>query len=134
MLGVMSAVIDPTLRPTVLLDCDPGHDDAIAIMVAARHTDLVGITTVAGNAPLSSTTHNALVMRDLLGIDIAVHSGASRPLVGEPKHAGHVLAKAVSTALTSPPRPHPSTAPMPCSSSSMPAIDTTTCGLSRSAL
>jgi inosine-uridine nucleoside N-ribohydrolase len=90
MLGVMSPATDPTLRPRVLLDCDPGHDDAIAIMIAARHTDLVGITTVAGNAPLSSTTHNALVMRDLLGIDIAVHSGASRPLVGEPKHAGHV--------------------------------------------
>jgi inosine-uridine nucleoside N-ribohydrolase len=74
----------------VLLDCDPGHDDAIAIVVAARNTDLVGITTVAGNAPLTSTTHNALVMRDLLGIDVEVHSGSSRPLVGEPKHAGHV--------------------------------------------
>lgn len=90
MLGVMSAATDPSLRPRVLLDCDPGHDDAIAIVVAARHTDLVGITTVAGNAPLTSTTHNALAMRDLLGIDVPVHSGASRPLVGEPKHAGHV--------------------------------------------
>ena len=90
MLGVMSAATDPTLRPTVLLDCDPGHDDAIAIVVAARHTDLVGITTVAGNAPLTSTTRNALVMRDLLDIDVPVHSGASRPLVGEPKHAGHI--------------------------------------------
>ncbi len=90
MLGVMSAATDPSRRPRVLLDCDPGHDDAIAIVVAARHTDLGGITTVAGNAPLTSTTHNALVMRDLLGVDVPVHSGASRPLVGEPKHAGHV--------------------------------------------
>ena len=90
MLGVMSAATDPSLRPRVLLDCDPGHDDAIAIVVAARNTDLVGITTVAGNAPLTSTTHNALVMRDLLDIDVEVHSGSSRPLVGEPKHAGHV--------------------------------------------
>ena len=40
-------------RPTVLLDCDPGHDDALALVVAARHCDLVGVTTVAGNAPLS---------------------------------------------------------------------------------
>ena len=37
--------------PRVLLDCDPGHDDAVAIIVAARHSHLVGITTVAGNAP-----------------------------------------------------------------------------------
>lgn len=90
MLSGMSAATDSTHRPRVLLDCDPGHDDAIAIVVAARHTDLVGITTVAGNAPLHSTTHNALVMRDLLGIDVPVHSGAARPLVGEPEFAGHV--------------------------------------------
>jgi inosine-uridine nucleoside N-ribohydrolase len=74
----------------VILDCDPGHDDAIAMVVAARHTKLLGITTVAGNAPLESTTHNAIVIRDLLGIDVPVHSGASRPLVAEPRHAGYV--------------------------------------------
>ena len=45
----------------MILDCDPGHDDAIAIIVAARHGELLGITTVAGNAPLDRTTHNALV-------------------------------------------------------------------------
>ena len=74
----------------VILDCDPGHDDAIAMVVAARHTNLLGITTVAGNAPLESTTCNALVMRDLLGIDTPVHAGASRPLVAPPRHAGYV--------------------------------------------
>ncbi|HVE20025.1 MAG TPA: nucleoside hydrolase, partial [Ilumatobacteraceae bacterium] len=74
----------------IILDCDPGHDDAIAMIVAARHTNLIGITTVAGNAPLESTTHNAIVVRDLLGIDVPVHSGASRPLVAEPRHAGYV--------------------------------------------
>jgi inosine-uridine nucleoside N-ribohydrolase len=77
-------------RLPVILDWDPGHDDAIAMIVAARHTDLLGITTVAGNAPLESTTHNALVVRDLLRIDVPVHSGASRPLVAEPHHAGYV--------------------------------------------
>jgi inosine-uridine nucleoside N-ribohydrolase len=76
--------------PTIILDCDPGHDDAIAILVAARHTNLLGITTVAGNAPLASTTRNAIIVRDLLAIGVPVHSGAERPLVAEPKHAGYV--------------------------------------------
>jgi inosine-uridine nucleoside N-ribohydrolase len=74
----------------MILDCDPGHDDAIAIIVAARHGDLLGITTVAGNAPLDRTTHNALVMRELLGIDVPVHSGAERPLIAEPRPAAFV--------------------------------------------
>ena len=83
----------PTDRPAIILDCDPGHDDAIAMLVAARHADLLGITTVAGNAPLSATTRNALIMRDLLGLDAEVHSGAERPLVREPKHADYVHGK-----------------------------------------
>ena len=74
-------------RPSIILDCDPGHDDAIAIVVAAHSCDLLGITTVAGNAPLHRTTHNALVMRELLGIDVPVHSGAVRPLIAEPSPA-----------------------------------------------
>ena len=90
MLGVMSDTSPGTTRPSILLDCDPGHDDAIAIVAAARFADLVGITTVAGNAPLDRTTYNALVMRDLLGIDVPVHSGSNRPLIAEPKFADFV--------------------------------------------
>lgn len=71
-------------RPRILLDCDPGHDDAMAIVAAAHHAELVGITTVAGNAPLERTTYNARVMRDLLGLDVEVHAGSPRPLVAEP--------------------------------------------------
>jgi inosine-uridine nucleoside N-ribohydrolase len=74
----------------IILDCDPGHDDAIAMVVAARHTNLLGLSTVAGNAPLSATTRNALIMRELLGIDVPVHAGADRPLVAEPRHADYV--------------------------------------------
>jgi inosine-uridine nucleoside N-ribohydrolase len=77
-------------RPAIILDCDPGHDDAIAIVVAAHETELLGITSVAGNAPLDRTTHNALVMRELLGTDVPVHSGAVRPLVAEPSPAASV--------------------------------------------
>jgi len=74
-------------RPTILIDCDPGHDDAMAIVAAARHADLLGITTVHGNAPLARTTANALVMTQLLGIDTPVHSGADRPLTAPARHA-----------------------------------------------
>ncbi|MCU1394056.1 MAG: putative pyrimidine-specific ribonucleoside hydrolase [Ilumatobacteraceae bacterium] len=79
----------PTRLP-IILDCDPGHDDAIAIVVAAAHANLLGITTVAGNAPLDLTTRNAIIVTDLLGIDTPVHSGANRPLVAEPVHADYV--------------------------------------------
>jgi inosine-uridine nucleoside N-ribohydrolase len=78
------------MKERVLLDCDPGHDDAMAIVAAAHHADLVGITTVAGNAPLERTTHNALVMRDLLGLDVPVHAGSPRPLVAEQRSAAFV--------------------------------------------
>jgi inosine-uridine nucleoside N-ribohydrolase len=105
MLGVMSSV-DPneaSAAPAVsgggeapapkipmIIDCDPGHDDAVAIVTAAHVADVRGIVTVAGNAPLDRTTHNALVMRDLLQLDTPVHSGIARPLVAEPFHAAYV--------------------------------------------
>jgi len=78
------------MPPRMLLDCDPGHDDVVAITAAARYADLVGITTVAGNAPLDRTTYNACVMRDLLGLTAPVHAGAVRPLLSEPFHAAYV--------------------------------------------
>ncbi len=80
----------PDDRPRILLDCDPGHDDVVAITVAALHTDLLAITTVAGNAPLDRTTYNACVMRDLLALDAPVHSGAARPLIAEQHSASFV--------------------------------------------
>jgi inosine-uridine nucleoside N-ribohydrolase len=80
----------PADRPRIVLDCDPGHDDVIAIILAAHTTDLLGITTVAGNAPLDRTTYNACVMRDAMRLDTTVHSGAERPLVAEPKFASYV--------------------------------------------
>ena len=43
-------------RVKMILDCDPGHDDAMAILVAANHADLLGVTTVAGNAPITLGT------------------------------------------------------------------------------
>ncbi|MCL4149728.1 UNVERIFIED_CONTAM: hypothetical protein GTU68_007564, partial [Idotea baltica] len=74
----------------LLVDCDPGHDDAVALVAAAYHGDLVGITTVGGNAPLADVTTNALLTCQLFGIDVEVHAGAARPLVAEPRHAPEV--------------------------------------------
>ncbi|MGI9602139.1 MAG: nucleoside hydrolase, partial [Acidimicrobiales bacterium] len=76
--------------PRILLDCDPGQDDAIAILCAARYSELVGITTVSGNVSLDKTTTNALLVAQLMGLDVEVHAGASRPLVAEPSFADHV--------------------------------------------
>lgn len=67
----------------ILLDCDPGLDDAVAIVVAERTGRLVGVTTVGGNVGLDHTTRNARSVLDLLGRpDIPVHSGADHPLAG----------------------------------------------------
>ena len=74
----------------MIIDCDPGHDDAIALVVAARHANLLGVTTVAGNAPVEATTRNAQIILDLVGSRVEVHRGAERPLVAEAHHAAHV--------------------------------------------
>jgi inosine-uridine nucleoside N-ribohydrolase len=74
----------------VLIDCDPGHDDVLAILTASRFADLVGITTVAGNAALEHTTRNALVTCELGGIDVEVHAGAAGPRSGPTRDATHV--------------------------------------------
>jgi inosine-uridine nucleoside N-ribohydrolase len=82
-----------SLKPKVILDCDPGHDDAFAIMVAATHCDLMGITSVSGNVGLPLTTHNALLITQLLNLDVPVHSGAAGPMIGEAAHAPEIHGK-----------------------------------------
>jgi inosine-uridine nucleoside N-ribohydrolase len=68
-------------RPKIVLDCDPGVDDSIAILTAARYGDLLGITTVNGNVGIDHTTRNALVVAQIAELDVPVHRGAARPLV-----------------------------------------------------
>ena len=74
----------------MLLDCDPGHDDVMAIVLAAHVGELVGVTTVHGNAPLAHTTTNALLTMQVYGLDVPVHAGAERPLLDQPRFAPHV--------------------------------------------
>jgi inosine-uridine nucleoside N-ribohydrolase len=67
----------------VILDVDPGHDDAVALMLACGHPDLdlLAVTTVAGNVSLEKTTRNALRVLSLVGCtDVPVGAGAPGPL------------------------------------------------------
>jgi inosine-uridine nucleoside N-ribohydrolase len=71
------------VRP-IVVDCDPGHDDAIALLLAlsSREVDLRGVTTVYGNHTVENTTANAIRVLDYVGrSEIPVVSGATRPLV-----------------------------------------------------
>jgi inosine-uridine nucleoside N-ribohydrolase len=90
--GAGSAGAGAEVRP-ILLDCDPGHDDAIALLLAlaSPELELVGVTTVAGNQTLEKTTANALRVLELVGRDdIPVAAGADRPLVRPLHVAAHV--------------------------------------------
>ena len=73
------------MKRKMILDCDTGHDDAIALMVASKHPDieLLGVTVVAGNQTLPKTLKNTLNVADHLGLDVPVYGGMSLPLVRE---------------------------------------------------
>ncbi len=68
------------VRPRILMDCDPGIDDAFAILCALRFTDLAAITTVSGNVSIDNTTRNARYILELAGAEVPVHRGAAAPL------------------------------------------------------
>lgn len=68
-------------KQKILIDCDPGHDDLVAILFAARHMDLVGVTTVHGNNSLANTTRNGLITLELGGLDsVPLAAGCSEPI------------------------------------------------------
>ena len=71
------------MKKKIILDCDPGHDDAVAIMLAAasNNIEILGITCVAVNATLDNTKLNSLKVCSLIGrTDINIYSGADKPL------------------------------------------------------
>lgn len=79
----------------LIFDCDPGHDDAVALMVMLAHPetfDLLGITTVAGNQTIEKVTKNALALTEYLGaVRVPVSMGAAKPLIreAEPQPEAH---------------------------------------------
>jgi purine nucleosidase len=77
----------------MLLDCDPGLDDALALLLAHGdpNIDLVAVTTVGGNVSVEKTTRNALELREYLGFpEVPVAAGAGEPLKGDTKNAEYV--------------------------------------------
>jgi pyrimidine-specific ribonucleoside hydrolase len=96
----------------IVIDCDPGHDDAIAILLAlaSPEVELRGITTVAGNQTLEKTTRNALKVLELAGrTDVPVAVGADRPLRRELRTAANVHGE---SGLDGPDLPEPATKPV----------------------
>jgi inosine-uridine nucleoside N-ribohydrolase len=102
------------MTPTpIILDCDPGHDDAIAILLAlaSPEIELVGVTTVSGNQTLDKTTANALRVLELGGrADIPVYAGADGPFVRKRDVAAHVHGE---SGLDGPDLPAPSASAKP---------------------
>ena len=97
-------------QTSIILDCDPGHDDAIALLLALASPELevVGVTTISGNQTVDKTTANALRILELAGrADIPVHVGADRPFVRERDVAAHVHGE---SGLDGPDLPPPTTA------------------------
>jgi pyrimidine-specific ribonucleoside hydrolase len=96
----------------IIIDCDPGHDDAIAILVAlaSPEVELRGITTVAGNQTLDKTTRNALKILELAGrTDIPVAAGADAPLKRSLRVAANVHGE---SGLDGPDLPEPTAKPV----------------------
>ena len=78
-------------RQSLIIDCDPGVDDAVALMLAfgSDAFELLAITTVGGNVPVVKTARNARMLRQIAGReDVPVFMGADRPLRREPAGAG----------------------------------------------
>jgi pyrimidine-specific ribonucleoside hydrolase len=101
-----------TGRASIILDCDPGHDDAIALLLAlaSSELDLLGVTTTYGNQTLEKTTANALRVLELAGRgDIPVASGADAPLERSLVVAAHVHGE---SGLDGPTLPPPSIEPV----------------------
>ncbi|KAF2637207.1 Inosine/uridine-preferring nucleoside hydrolase [Massarina eburnea CBS 473.64] len=97
-----------TQKIPLWLDCDPGHDDAYALLLAAHdpRVELLGVSTVHGNASLEQTTFNARGMLEAIGkSDVKVYSGASKPIVRDAVHAADIHGESGLDGVTLLPQP-----------------------------
>jgi purine nucleosidase len=76
----------------IIIDCDPGQDDAVALFLAFASSELevLGITTVGGNVPLELTHRNARMMCDIAGSDVPVYAGCDKPMRRSLKTAEYI--------------------------------------------
>lgn len=91
----------------IIIDTDPGQDDAVAILLALASPELevLGLTCVAGNVPLSRTQRNARVVCELAGrTEVKVYAGCDRPLSRPWSRPSMCTARPASTAPTCPSR------------------------------
>jgi len=101
-----------TSKIPIILDGDPGHDDAIAWMLAkaSDKLEILACTSVSGNQSIEKTSYNARRVMTLLGIDAPFAMGREEPLHGEPIHAANVHGE---TGLDGPALPEPALEPEP---------------------
>jgi purine nucleosidase len=78
------------MKPVLVIDTDPGIDDALAILMAHAHADIAALSIAGGNVGLAHTTRNALKLVDVLGADVPVFPGSASALVFDAPDAGVV--------------------------------------------
>lgn len=90
----------------VICDCDPGHDDAIMLMLAgaSKRLRVLAVTACCGNQTIEKTTYNVRRICTLLGLNVPIAAGRPRPLLGPPMTAGNIHG---STGLDGPVLPEP---------------------------
>ena len=81
----------PHARSMLLIDTDPGVDDALAILMAHAHARVLGLTVTAGNVGLAQTTANALKLVETIGANTPVYPGCDAPLLGRPEVGASVI-------------------------------------------
>ena len=93
----------------LILDCDPGQDDALAILLAlaSPEIEVMAITAVAGNVGLEKTARNARAVVELAGAATPVFAGCPRPLVRAAVHAGHIHGESGIAGASLPPPARP---------------------------
>ncbi|KAH3909221.1 hypothetical protein HBH56_161760 [Parastagonospora nodorum] len=99
---------DTTSRIPLWLDCDTGHDDAYALLLCAHdpRVELLGVSTVHGNAALDQTTFNTRAILEAIGRrDVKVYSGAAKPIVRDAVHAADIHGESGLDGVTLLPQP-----------------------------